>query len=64
MKEHVLDLGHILKNSAGLQASTRSPSFSYSPTSFAGSPVNVNRAVNSDCIIIIITRVFLFVILS
>ncbi|XP_045036883.1 uncharacterized protein LOC116922339 [Daphnia magna] len=49
MKEHVLDLGHILKNSAALQASNI-----LSPTaSFAGSPVHLNRAVNSD-------KVFLF----
>ena len=47
MKEHVLDLTHVLKNSAALQASNnRSPT-----TSFAGSPVHLNRAVNSDKVI-------------
>jgi hypothetical protein len=45
MKEHVLDLGHILKNSTALQASNNLSSTS----SFAGSPGFLNsRAVNSD----------------
>ncbi|KAI9565307.1 hypothetical protein GHT06_009096 [Daphnia sinensis] len=47
MKEHVLDLGQVLKNSIQASPSAYSPSVSYlsSPTSLGGSQVPVIRAV-------------------